>query len=68
MKYPDWQPKYIAAVLEVNESTLLDRVADAEVAIAARLHSQNGKPDSEELQAIEGAIRGLRVLRKERVK
>lgn len=62
-----WQSKYLAAILEVDNATLLQRVAEAEMAIGERLKAIAGQPDHDEMAAIQDAMRGLKVLRTERL-
>jgi hypothetical protein len=62
-----WQERYKAAVLETDEKKLHKRIQAAKAAIDARLHelrSDHGEtPD--ERQAINDALAGLNVLRRE---
>jgi hypothetical protein len=65
-----WQKAYLAAILETNNSNLPERIRDAEDAIVARKQQLgesvlNGA--AEELSAIQDALSGLAVLRKERI-
>jgi hypothetical protein len=64
--YPDWQPEYLAALVELDSKTLFERVIAAETAIFNRLQSISQKPDSHaERQAIEDALAGLRALKRD---
>jgi len=64
--YPHWQNEYQAAVLELDRTKLSERVAAAEAAIYTRLQqiSQNS-PHDPERQAIEDALAGLLVLKRD---
>ena len=60
-----WHEVYKAALLETDRSKMEERINVAEAALHARTHEfdldHGGEP--EENLAIEGALRGLRVLR-----
>jgi hypothetical protein len=60
-----WHEVYKAALLETDWSKMEERINAAEAALHARTHEfdldHGGEP--EENLAIEGALRGLRVLR-----
>jgi hypothetical protein len=60
-----WHEVYKAALLETDRSKMEERINAAEAALHARTHEfdldHGGEP--EENLAIEGALRGLRVLR-----
>ena len=62
-----WQELYATALLETDWSTIDEKIQVAENGIRARLHefrmNHGGTP--EENQAIEDALNGLNVLRKE---
>ena len=63
-----WQELYAAALLETDWSKIIEeKIQVAENAIRARLHefSMNHGGTPEENQAIEDALSGLNVLRKE---
>lgn len=64
-----WQNAYLEAVLEVDTSKLAQRIAAAEDAIDARTTElkQDHQGTPEERAAIEDALNGLRILRKERL-
>lgn len=63
-KFPDWEPQYKAALLEVDASKLLERVAAAETAIRLRMRAIFGRTDGDtERQAIGRALSALRVLK-----
>lgn len=65
-----WQKAYMDAVLETDDSKLLERVIAAEHAIQSRAFelAQDHQGTPEEQQAIANAVNGLSILRKERVK
>jgi hypothetical protein len=71
LRFPQWQPQYQAALIELNRSKLLERVTSAECAIFHGLRSLEGTPNSEsrfaELLAIEDALASLRLLEREQV-
>lgn len=67
--YPHWQNEYAAARLETNPEKLPARVEAAETAIYKRLQQISQTPDQfAERRAIEEAINGLRVLKRDRLK
>jgi len=64
--YPEWQRVYLAALVELDTNTLLERVAAAETAIFNRLQAISQKPDRHaERQAIEDALASLRILKRD---
>lgn len=64
----DWQPKFQAALLEVDREKLPLLVAAAEAAIYLRLQSLVDSPDGRvERNALTNAIRQLRVIQKEKM-
>jgi hypothetical protein len=66
LRYPGWQKTYHNALLELNPQKLVQRVSQAETAILSRLREIRFRSDSRvEVQAIEDAINGLRVLKNE---
>jgi hypothetical protein len=66
--YPMWQKPYLEALLELSPQKLVQRVDEAERAILSRLQEiATGSDSLKEVQAIEDAINGLRVLRNETV-
>ena len=68
LRYPEWQKTYHDALLELNPQKLVQRVSEAETAILSRLQEIRFCSDScLEVQAIEDAINGLRVLKNETV-
>ena len=63
-EFPEWEPQYKAALLEVNQAKLLERVAAAEAAIRQRMRAIFGRRDADtERQAIGKASSALRVLK-----
>jgi hypothetical protein len=68
LRYPEWQQEYQVALLELEHEKLLERVAAAETAIFQRLQALSQSPDDQaERQAIEDALAGLRVLKREKL-
>jgi hypothetical protein len=63
----DWQTLYIAAMTEADKTELPARVNEAEAAIFNRLQELSRARNLEELTALDDAIRGLRVLKRERL-
>lgn len=65
--YPDWEPQYKAAMLELDREKLNLRVQAARVAISERLRvlSQDDFGTPEERQAIKDELNGLGVLERE---
>ena len=62
-EFPDWEPQYKAALLEVDQAKLLERVA-AEAAIRQRMRAIFGRRDADtERQAIGKALSALSVLK-----
>jgi len=63
-KFPDWEPQYKAALLEVDQAKLLERVAVAEAAIRQRMRAIFGRREGDtERQAIGKALSALSVLK-----
>ena len=60
-----WQELYAAALLELERNKLLDRIKEAEQAIAIRFAGLDPTRDADEAQRISDATRGLSVLRRE---
>lgn len=62
-----WQERYATALLETDWSKIEEKIEVAENGIRARLHefSTNHGGTPEENQAIQDALNGLRVLRRE---
>jgi hypothetical protein len=66
--YPDWQPEYRAAVVELDRQQLPTRVAEAESAINKRLQAiSQGSDHHAEHQAIQDALATLRMLKRREV-
>jgi hypothetical protein len=65
--YPDWQPQYQAAMLELDPSKLPDRILSAHQAISQRLQalSEDHFGSPEERNAIADALNGLLMLERE---
>lgn len=63
---PEWLAAYRNAVLEVDDTKIVRRIADAEEAIGRKLQ-MDGRLNSWEAQAIYDAIVALRVLWHKRV-
>lgn len=63
----EWMDVYKAAILETDWSKIQERIQVAESAIKVRLHefSMNHGGTREENQAIQDALSGLTVLRRE---
>jgi DNA-binding transcriptional ArsR family regulator len=63
-KFPEWEPQYKAALLEVDRAKLLERVAAAEAAIRQRMRAIFSRTDGDmEWQAIGRALSALSVLK-----
>jgi hypothetical protein len=63
-EFPDWEPQYKAALLEVDQARLLERVAAAEAAIRQRMRAIFGHREGDtERQAIGKALSALSVLK-----
>jgi hypothetical protein len=63
-KFPEWEPQYKAALLEVDRAKLLERVGAAEAAIRQRMRAIFGRTDGDmEWQAIGRALSALSVLK-----
>jgi hypothetical protein len=62
-----WQRPYITAILETDRSKLRQHIDAADAAIKARIHelSRDHAATPEEREAIEDALTGLTVLRRE---
>jgi len=66
MKFPKWQTPYLRALMETEKTKLATRLDLAQKAILLRMKSIG--PDSqEEIQALEDALRGLTILKRERI-
>ena len=67
LKFPKWQEPYLEALMETDERELVRRVKLAESAILMRLRAIQSDSDMTEKQAIEDALSGLTVLKRETV-
>jgi hypothetical protein len=68
LRYPEWQGQYCAALLDLDQQTLLVRVATAETAILARLSAISRSPEGRrERLAMEDSLRFLRLLKTQKV-
>jgi hypothetical protein len=66
---PEWQRLYVEALMETNPLVLVERVAVAEKAILSRVAELcTSSDDRVEWKAIEDAITGMAVLRREILK
>ena len=64
--YPEWQPAYFAALVELDPKMLFERVMEAEAAIFNRLQALSRNSDANaERQAIQDALASLRVLKRD---
>jgi hypothetical protein len=65
LKFPKWQSPYLRALMETEQTKLGARLEVAQKAILLRMKSI---PESqEETQALEDALRGLSILKRERI-
>ncbi len=63
-----WQKVYKAAALESDKTRLVDRIATAEGALMARFLRLSSREDDEvEINALEKAIKTIRILKKKRL-
>jgi hypothetical protein len=67
LKFPEWQEPYLEALMETDERKLVTRVKLAESVILMRLRAIQSDSDMTEKQAIEDALSGLTVLKRETV-
>jgi hypothetical protein len=67
LKFPKWQEPYLEALMETDDRKLVERVKLAESAIFMRLRAIQSDSDITEKQAIEDALSGLTVLKRETV-
>ena len=66
LRFPEWQVAYQAALLEVDPQKLPERVKAAEAAIFLRQQALANSSDGHaERQAIEDAVAGLRILKRD---
>ena len=64
--YPQWQPQYEAALLELNPINLAQRIQEAQAALFNRLRDLSRSSGQEpETEAIENALGALQVLTRE---
>jgi hypothetical protein len=63
----DWQTLYIAAMTEADKTKIPARLHEAEAAIFDRLQALSGVKNCDEQTALDDAIRGLRILKRERL-
>ena len=61
--YPDWQPEYTKALLELDPSKLQDLLSAAEAAISKRVQALAEATNQPERQAMQDALHTLRVLK-----
>ena len=68
LHFPEWSLKYRRALLESNPDRLAECVEEAEAEIFRRLQQLSQSQDEQgERQAIEDAIRALRVIERDRL-
>jgi hypothetical protein len=68
LHFPEWPIKYQEALLETDREKLSERVAEAEAAIFERLLQMGPVQDEHaEREAIQDAIRALRVIKRDRL-
>ena len=68
LHYLEWRRPYRTALLEPDPKKLAQRVAEAETAIFGRLQQLSRTQDGHaEREAIEDAIRALRVIKRDRL-
>jgi hypothetical protein len=67
LRYPDWQPEYEAALLELDHNTLEERILAARRAISNRVQvlAQDHFGSPEERQAMADALNFLAMLERE---
>jgi hypothetical protein len=66
LEFPEWQGPYMEALMETDQEKLVGRVDFAERAIFLRLKEiQSSSKRRSEEQAIENALMGLTLLRRE---
>jgi len=61
---PQWKEPYEAAILELDPTKLQRRISEAHEAILNRVEELLPRPSDSEQQAINDALRNLRILRK----
>ena len=64
-----WEGPYLAAVLETDQAKLRELVREAQTRIDSRIEelAVDGDSASEEQKALDAAVRGLDLLKKERL-
>jgi hypothetical protein len=68
LRFPTWQREYHGALVEVDPRPLQQRVLKAEEAIFTRLLELVDTPNADaERQAIQNALAGLRVLKRDKL-
>jgi hypothetical protein len=68
VKFPDWQPQFFAALLERDPRKLKEHAFSMEDAIVKRMESLDTSANADiEEQAIEEAIRALRIIQIEKL-
>ena len=69
LRYPEWQRAYLVAMTELNATKLAAKAMEAEEAIFRRLQALGTSSDHhEERLALDDAIRGLHILRRDKLK
>jgi hypothetical protein len=69
LRYPEWQTAYFSVMREMDDTKLVAKAKEAEAAIFLRLQALGTSSNHhEERLALEDAIRGLRVLRRDKLK
>ena len=63
----NWQTLYIGVMTETDKTRIPQKLNDAEAAIFDRLQALSSEKNCEERTALDDAIRGLRVLKRERL-
>ena len=63
----DWEPLYVAAVLESDNTLLGDRIRQVEKELKSRLSVLTIGPAHAERKTVQGALRALAVLKAERL-
>ena len=69
LQHPEWGwvAAYRDAILEVDDTKLMEKVEAAEAAISSRVQAMDGTAKPDERRALEDAVNALRVLRHERL-
>lgn len=66
LKFPKWQTPYLRALMETEQTKLGACLDLAQKAILLRMKNI-GRESREETQALEDALRGLTILKRERI-